>query len=717
MLDALVLWLLVAALGLAGLPFAELLFGRLPGRGLVFARPLALLVVAFPVWLLASLQVVPYSRPAALVALTAFGVAAAVLFRRGFGRLGTARSTWLAGEAVFTAAFFGWTLLRSFSPDVWNTEKPMDMAIVNAVNRADSFPPHDPWQAGEDVNYYYYGHYLVALLIRITGLDPAVGYNLAVALIYGLVAAAVFGVAATIWQAARADDDAPARSPALVGVTAAAFAVVLGNVAGGVQFLRDPDRIGTYDWWSPSRVIDGTANEFPFFSFLLADLHAHVLVTPFTLVAVAYAVQLALSGPPLAAGRSRTAVGAELVLAALVVGGLYATNSFDYPTACLLVGGGLLLWALAAPGRWVQAIGWAAAVVAGSVLLFLPFWLAFSPPPEGVAFIREHVPFSRFAADYGSIYGVALWALAALFASRLRVPARYLVWAASVLLFVLVLLAPRQLTGQAVALLLAAAAVYVALATGRLSQPYRVVWLLTAAALGLIASGEVVYLRDAFEGTESFRFNTVFKTGYQAWFLLSIVAGVVVYWSASWLGRRLRIAWLAGLAVLVAISLAYPLAGSYSRSARFQDDPTLDGMRWLERAAPDDAAAIAWLRGSVDGTPTIAETVGQDFDPEGRARVSTFTGLPAVLGWSGHEVQWGHDPGSRFADVQELYRTTDGRRARELIDRYGVDYVFVGRLERLDYPADGLAKFARLGREAFRSGETAVYEVPRGTSR
>ena len=64
-----------------------------------------------------------------------------------------------------------------------------------------------------------------------------------------------------------------------------------------------------------------------------------------------------------------------------------------------------------------------------------------------------------------------------------------------------------------------------------------------------------------------------------------------------------------------------------------------------------------------------------------------------------------------------LYRTTDGRRARELIDRYGVDYVFVGRLERLDYPADGLAKFARLGREAFRSGETAVYEVSRGTSR
>jgi YYY domain-containing protein len=711
--DALVFWLLAAAIGLAGLPFAELLFGRLPGRGLVFARPLGLLVVAFPVWLLASLHLVPYSRAGATVALAAVAVAAALLYRRGFGRLGAERSTWLAGEGVFTVAFAGWALLRSFSPEVWQTEKPMDMAIVNAVNRADWFPPHDPWQAGEDVNYYYYGHYLVGFLMRLTGVDPAVGFNLGVAFVYGLVAAAVFGVAATLWQAARADGDAPARSPIVVGLTAAAFAVVVGNVAGGVQWLKNPDRIGTYDWWSPSRVIDGTANEFPFFSFLLADLHAHLLVTPFTLVAVAYAVQLTVYGPP-ALGRRATA---ELALAALVVGGLYATNSFDYPTACVLVAGGLLVWALAEPGRWRRALVWGTATLVGSLLLFAPFWLAFSPPPEGIGVVREHVSFSRFAADYVSVYGVALWALAALFASRFRVPARYVLWSASVLLFVLVLLAPRRLTGEAVALLLAAAAVYVALGTGALSQPYRAVWLLAAVALGLAASGEVLYLRDAFDGTESFRFNTVFKAGYQAWFLLAIVTGIVVYWSANWLGRRVRIAWLAGLAVLVALSLAYPLFASYSKSNRFAGDPTLDGMHWLKRDAPDDAAAIAWLRTSVDGVQTVAETVGRDFDPEGRARVSTFTGLPAVLGWAGHEVQWGHDPATRIADVQELYRTSDDQRARALLDRYEVDYVFVGELERRDYPEDGLEKFARLGRAVFRSGRTVVYEVAGDSSR
>jgi uncharacterized membrane protein len=285
------------------------------------------------------------------------------------------------------------------------------------------------------------------------------------------------------------------------------------------------------------------------------------------------------------------------------------------------------------------------------------------------------------------------------------------VWAGSVLLFCLVLLAPSRLSGLTVALLVAAAAAFVTLATGRLTQPYRVLWLLTAVALALLASGEVVYLRDAFDGTDSFRFNTVFKTGYQAWFLLSIVAGVGVYWSARWLGRRARAVWLAGLAVLVAFALVYPVAASYSKSGRFDTSPTLDGMQWLERAAPDDAAAIEWLRDSVSGSPTLLEAVGKDFDPDGRGRVSTFTGLPAVMGWAGHEVQWGHDPGSRFGDAQQIYSTEDVEAARALLERYGVEYVFVGDLERRDYSAAGLAKFGRLGTPAFRSGETVVYRL------
>ena len=484
MLDAVLVWVLVWAVGILALPLAELLFPRLPGRGLVLARPLGLLALTFPVWLGASLHVLHYGRAAILVALVVLVGVCLVLRRHGVGRLpapGPERAVWLAGEAVFTGAFALYALLRAFAPEIWQTEKPMDMALVNAVNRSESFPPHDPWQSGTTVNYYYYGHYLVAFVGRLTGVAPEVAYNLGLALFYGLTAAAVFGVAAILYAAAAARGDAPQRSAVLVGLTAAAAAVVLGNLAGGFQLLRDPGRIGTFDWWAPSRVIDGTANEFPAFSFLLGDLHAHVMATTFALVIVAYAIQLAVYGPPdWSAERAKARAGAELALAALALGVLYPVNSLDFPTSCAIGSGALALWALDAPGRGRRALVWGSAWIVGSVVLFFAFWRTFDPPTLGIGLIRSHTSFSTFARDYLLIYGLSLWVVLAMLARRFRIPWRFALWGGAGALFVLVLLAPQHSAGVAVALVLAAAAVFAAFSSGEAASPTRILWLLTA---------------------------------------------------------------------------------------------------------------------------------------------------------------------------------------------------------------------------------------------
>ena len=162
-------------LGWAALPFAEALFGRLPVGGSCSPGRSACSSSLSPS---GSLRAWASSRSAPERERLGRGPRdrSVILRRYGLGRLGPVaggRSIWLVGEVVFTVAFFGWSLLRSFSPDVWNTEKPMDMAFVNA-DRAESFPPHDPWQSGTDVNYYYFGHYLVAFLVRLTGIDSAV---------------------------------------------------------------------------------------------------------------------------------------------------------------------------------------------------------------------------------------------------------------------------------------------------------------------------------------------------------------------------------------------------------------------------------------------------------------------------------------------------------------------------------------------------------------
>src|SRR6185312_3884304 len=114
-------------------------------------------------------------------------------------------------------------------------------------------------------------------------------------------------------------------------------------------------------------------------------------------------------------------------------------------------------------------------------------------------------------------------------------------------------------------------------------------WLLLAVALALIGVGEFAYIRDSFDGTPSFRFNTVFKAGYQAWFLMAIVAGCIAFWNRAWLGARTRRVWQVGLGCLALLALAYPVVATYSRSVGFDRSPTLDGMAWLEKSAPTDA--------------------------------------------------------------------------------------------------------------------------------
>jgi len=736
MLAALGLFLVIEVVGLLAAPLAALVLGRLPGAGLGFSKVLGLLLITWVIWMTASLHIVGYGVPLIVGVLVLFAVVSVLVALRlhslgtrlaGEGRKSkrllrlalplddpVRRRLFWGGEAVFAVVYALGALLASFAPDVWNTEKPMDMGFINAINQSGSFPPHDPWMSGESLNYYYFGHVVLAWPIKLLGLAPDAGYLLSWGVLMGLTAITVYAFAGTLWAAGREalGARAPRGGPVAAGLVAAALVAILGNLAGVKAWIKAADPPKDYAWFDPSRVIPDTINEFPSFSFLLGDLHAHVLALPFTVLALGFALQIALRGP-------RGDVVWRAVLEALVIGlslgALYAINSWSYPVAAGILAASVVTWIRSdAEHRKGYPLVWLALVILASFILILPFILNFDPEARGIGFVHVRRPFGKWLGDMTLIYGILAWPLAAAFAARWWDSPNRWRWLGGGLaagVVVGVLLAGDNLTGAMVVAVAMAVAIGAALSR-ELTAPARFLWILIAGGAALLLIPELLYLKDAFDGSPLFRMNTVFKAGYQAFLLLGLAAGCALPWAAVWLRRRAVWApWAAVAAILILLGLVYPYAGSYARTGGFANSPSLDGLKWLKSRSPGDPGAIDWLRANAPGDSVVLEAFGDDYSAFGHGRISTFTGLATVIGWAGHELQWQHDPGTRSADVQTLYTTPDAATARPLLDRYGIRYVVFGPIEQTTYGDAGVAKWDELGRKVYSAEGTTVWDL------
>ncbi|MGE3474003.1 MAG: DUF2298 domain-containing protein, partial [Vicinamibacterales bacterium] len=426
-------WVLaVELLGLAAFPLASLALGRLPDRGWLLSKSVGLLLLGYGAWLPASLRWLSFTRGTlGAIALAMAGASAAVVWRRWpeLGRfVRERRSQLLWGEGLFWAAFAGMLVIRMGNPDLWHPqfggEKPMDLAYLGAVVRSESFPPYDPWFAGGTLNYYYFGFVLIGALVKLTGVVPAVAYNLAIPTLFALTSAAAFSVVHALVSALdagpRPDGRSRGRLAVVCGLAGALFMTVLGNLVD-VRLLIQALRDGTWStaplsqwFWSATRAIPHPANEaapiteFPFFTFLYGDLHAHAMALPFTLLALALVVCVVLppSAPPAVDGTSPTA---RFWLLALALGALFPLNAWDYPTyaAVAAAGTAFAAWIHRDPGvppgraagRTLLGI---AALIAASRLLFWPFFARYGQAYGAVTpWTGSHTPLSAYLLIHG----------------------------------------------------------------------------------------------------------------------------------------------------------------------------------------------------------------------------------------------------------------------------------------------------------------------------
>jgi YYY domain-containing protein len=806
------------SLALLGWIVYPLLRAALPGLadyGFPMARAAGLLLLSYLVWLAGSFRV-PASRLTIgliLAGLALFGIFLAFRQRQELRLEWRQRRVYfLLVEGLFLAFFAFDLLIRFGNPDLWHPyhggEKPMDFAYFNAVLKSTSFPPYDPWFAGGYLNYYYYGFVLVGVLVKLLGIVPSVAYNLILPTIFSMAAMGAFSVVWNLAEGRRTNDERRSsnfvlRPSSFVTAVAGALGMaVLGNLGiirmvlrgfqmlaapggalegGGLLirliwtaqgFLRSlagaPLPYGPGDWyWLPSRAIPAPGDvepitEFPFFTVLYGDPHAHLFALPITLLVLAFALSVLLGR---ARWRSAWGAAAGFFLGGLAIGALRPTNTWDFypylPLAGVVVG--YAIWTntcsgaatISGPGRassWLSSLPLSSRrllVTVGGVLLlaflslalFQPYAQWYGQGYSKVALWRgTHTSPIAYFTHWGLfLFLIVSWMawetrewLASTPVSSLRKLEPYRGWIQAGLAFLAVLVLGLLVLKVGIAWLVLPLAAWAGALILRPGQPdaKRFVLFLVGTGLVLTLMVEVVVLVG-----DIGRMNTVFKFYLQVWTLFSVSAAAALGWLLDDLilwKPRWRAVWQVALAALLISAGLYPFMASMAKvknRAAPQAPHTLDGMAYMDYAEyqetwgvldlSQDYPAIRWMQENVQGSPVIVEANQRNLYRWG-SRFSIYTGLPGVAGWEWHQQQQrALLPGSlvtnRILEIDQFYQTTDLQQAHDFLRKYEVGYIVLGQQERGQYPGPGLDKFpaanGSLWREVYNEGDTTIYEV------
>jgi YYY domain-containing protein len=766
-------WLALTLLGLLAYPLVFSALRGLADRGYIFSKTLGILILAYIAWMLANLHLIAFSHLSMMIVCLALLLLAMILYiwqRRAIGAF--IRQRWrllLIEEGIFTLAFLAFVAIRSLNPDLWNPylggEKPMELAFLNAVLRSPYMPPYDPWFAGGYINYYYYGYVIFAALIKLTGIVPTIAFNLAIPTVFALT---FTGIVTLVYSFTRR------FSFALLG---GYFAALIGNFDGVIQLKQQFATLlahmqpPAFNYWQSSRIIPFTINEFPFWSFLFADLHPHVIDLPVATFMLGIVAALLLFDKaehvfPGEGVHANIALYVLYGLAAFVFGTIACINPWDMPVYALILAGVLILRTVQAK-RGIKkleffislAFTFVAFAILGLVgyLLYWPFYASYQQLyVNGLGLVSQGTTLS----DYLTICGLWIFLTLSFFLLEL-----YRWWAqvrasrsgnldaasykiaevsvrqvAGYLLLCGIVLSFAALLGLKILLLvLIILGGFLFIMWGKKSgvlQPKNpastFTYLLLLMGLCISLGVEIVYIRDFLDGGNYERMNTVFKFSMQAWLCFAVGGALVVQRLWNDLRGIVRQTWLVLFSLLaLSCSVFLPL-GTLSRiddhqlwavaSAPTQNadySPTLDGFAFARAWYAGDARAISWLNEHITGSPIILEAA-TPVSYQWFNRISVFTGFPDVLGWADHEDEqrYNYQPVNRMTDIGIIYTTPDTAQAIELLYYYHVRYIYVGELEREAYAQQstaGLDKFDKMVgstlRLVYRLDGVTIYEV------
>ena len=711
-------YLLALVLGAAAMPLTGRLFRRFQDRGWVFSKVTAIAVSGFLTWFLVAVKIIKFTTMTCIVVTRVCAAASLILYCReqkaGFECIPFAHLDLVyAEELLFFAAFLLWTYFAGFHPAAYGTEKFMDYGFMEAMMRSKTLPATDLWYSQGKINYYYGGQYFAVFLTKLSGAKVELTYNLMRTFVAGLAFAMPFslvhqmvtdrlGKTGSRWKKAL---------PSVTGILAGISVSIAGNmhyVVYGqiIPFIRKLKGEEVSSYWFPDAtryigfnpdVEDKTIHEFPCYSFVLGDLHAHVVDIMFVLLLLGllYAWMkkvrtTELSGESMSRREfwKKQLLMPQLLATGALLGMFHWTNYWDFVIYFVVTcGAALFMNIIGQKGKIRWALGVTAAQAAEILILatviILPFTLQFdtSNMVQGIALAQHHsLPHQL----------LVLWGLPGILT----------------ILFVVSLLIEKLRGAEQKSL-------YHLLTSIRLPDLFAV--LMGLCAIGLVLIPELVYVRDIYENGNA-RANTMFKLTYQAYIMFGMTMIYAIF-------RLLIIGKNKILKVLAFIGLFFFVwtCGYFGNSVHSwfgevwkpSQYKGLNATAFLETDFPEDVNGIRWLKENISDAPVVLEANGDSYSEY--ERVSAMTGLPTIMGWYVHEWLWRgnlSDLNAKIEEIQEIYTSTDETRVKELLEEYNVSYIFVGSCERNKYGADMNNDLLKsLGEVVFQDSEYPTYIV------
>ncbi len=586
------------------------------------------------------------------------GLAAWHLYHQAY-RIDDLKAEW-HWEALFLICFFLMLDVRFVNPTISYAEKFMDHGFLASVIRNPVIPPLDPWFAGGSLNVYYYlGYWMLGCLAIVSGVPSTIAFNLSLPTVFALSAVCLYAIGTLLLDRFR-------WLPLIV--------LVLPNPALIFQLITGTAVNPAYDAslsWLGTRTITNTINEYPLFSFVWGDVHAHV-VSIFNQV---FLIFLLLFVYRRWESLDRYAKGLVMALIAISLGSMPLFNTWDvliYAPVVLVIAF-LILWRNRTN---IDRSTWAFlfAVPPVSILCYLPFYLQLQTNTGAIALVQT----PSDPLEFLMVNGIFI----AIFFALLIPEIRKRPW-------LLLAALPFAIAGYVAAAIAIIPLVYFAVKRDRTPAE-----ILAVFGLAILVVCELFYMKDNM-GETYFRMNTIFKCYLPAWLMLGTAAFVMVgQWLSSW--NRIPTMSVRNTIVISAIVIcllfAAPFLVQYNSG---YGTGTLDGLAYLTTTHPGDAGGVAYLR-TLTGNEILVEAENGDYSYY--SRVSSFTGIPAIIGQPFHEFMWRVDKTGWFTerktDIRDIYEQPD--LTVPLMKKYNATLLYVGDSERERYtvnlPVTGLIK-------------------------